>query len=124
MTHSHSVRQAIGWGLLVVNGPVLLLLTGPIALFALLIERRILSQTDTWVGVLVFVASFVVAWLWWSVSVPRWRIWAYERVNDIPSLKKQAVVAGLTWPEGHTFAKTELKSKAQAQRERELDPPA
>lgn len=123
MKHPYSVKQAILWGILVVNVPVLLLLTGPIALFALLIERHIFSQAHNWIGVLVFVTSYVLAWLWWSVYIPRWRIWAYERVNDTPSLKKQAVVAVLTWPEGHAFAKMELKSSAQAQRERELDPP-
>lgn len=123
MPEHQTVKQAIRRGLLVVNGPVLLLLVGPLSVFAWLIEHRIVSRDYNWVGLPVFIAGFVLAWLWWSFSVPRWRIWAYERVDDIRTLKEEAVAIGLTWPDGHSFGRTEIKSRAQAQREREFDPP-
>ena len=59
--------------------------------------------------VLLFIA---LAWGWWSFAVPRWRLWAYERVGDISELKRRAVAVGLTWPDGHIFEKTEFKSEA------------
>src|SRR5262245_40280582 len=106
MKGSLSVKQAIRWGLLVVNGPVLTLLLGPLGVFALLIDQRVFSREYNWIGLPVFVAGFVLAWLWWSVSVPRWRIWAYERVEDVQGLKEQAVAVGLTWPDGHALGRT------------------
>jgi hypothetical protein len=81
------------------------------------------SRDDyNWVGLLVFVGGFIMAWSWWSFSVPRWRVWAYERVSDIPRLKETAVAVGLTWPDGHRFERTELKSEALRVREESLDP--
>ena len=68
MVEKLSVGQAIRRGLLVVNGPVLLLLLGPLALFAYLIDRRIVSRDYNWVGLVVFVLGFGLAWLWWSLS--------------------------------------------------------
>jgi hypothetical protein len=43
-------------------------------------------------------------------------------VDDIPKLKEQAVAVGLTWPDGHVFENTEIKTEEQRRRERELDP--
>jgi hypothetical protein len=48
-------------------------------------------------------------------------LWAYERVIDIVELKRSAVQAGLTWPDGSIFARTEIKSRAHRQREREFE---
>lgn len=124
MRDSVSVKQAVRRGLLVVNGPVLLLLLGPVAVFAYLVNHNVISQKYNWLALLLFAAGFVLAWLWWSLSVARWRVWAYERVEDIPALKKHAVAAGLTWPDGHVLEKTEIKTKGLAKRQHELDPPA
>ena len=118
-----SVRRAIWIGLFLVNGPVLVFLAGPLFLFDRLIEAGWVSREHNWLGLVAFAAGLVVAWAWWSVSIVRWRLWAYERVQDIKHLKEEAVSVGLTWPDGHIFSKTEIKSKTQSQRERELDPP-
>jgi hypothetical protein len=123
MTHTLSVKQAIWRGLLVVNGPVMVLIVGPLAGFSYLVDRHVVSRDYNWVGLPVFIAGLVLAWLRWSFSVPRWRIWAFERVRDIPALKREAVAVGLTWPDAHFFERTEIKSKALAERQRELDPP-
>jgi hypothetical protein len=123
MNATISISRAIWIGLLAVNGPVMLLLLGPLLLFGRLVEHGTISRSYNWVGVVVFALSFGFAWLWWSLSVPRWRVWAYERVQDIPTLKERAVSVGLTWPDGHRFSKTEIKTQSLVQRERELDPP-
>jgi hypothetical protein len=76
-------------------------------------------------AILLFLGAFMsglpVAWAWWSISVPRWRVWAYERVEDIPLLKKRAVQVGLVWPDGHFFERTEFKSAAHAAKEKALE---
>jgi hypothetical protein len=78
--------RAILVGLLVVNGPVFLLLFAP-AFIILLSER-----TPPGFHLALSVGcGFIAAWTWWSFSVPRWRIWAYERVGDIAKLKNLAV---------------------------------
>jgi hypothetical protein len=58
------------------------------------------------------ILGFVLSWLWWSYSVPRWREWALKQPGINPDeLQKAAEVATLVWPKGHFFEKTEFKTK-------------
>ena len=57
------------------------------------------------------IAGSLLGWVWWSFSVPRWRRWAHQRVDDQERLQKYAVRTGLTWPKGSILEKTELKVK-------------
>jgi hypothetical protein len=121
-----SVWKAIGAGLLWVNLPVIAIICGASAVPALVMYRpddahALYPDSVVWLVVSGLAAGFVIAWLWWSVMVPRWRLWAYERVDDIATLKQWAVAVGLTWPDGWIFERTEIKSKAHAARERELE---
>ena len=120
-----SVDAAIRRGLLYVNGPVALLLFVPMLLSLALFDRMTRAfGSDTYAFIafcIAFLVGFVLAWLWWSYSVPRWRLWAYERVRDIPALKVRAVQVGLTWPDGHVFERTEFKSATTAKRQQELE---
>lgn len=113
-----SVRRAILAGMIWVNGSAMLGFALPIVL-AIFISS--LNGADEVGGpgvliglVLIFLSSFVAAWFAWSVQVPRWRVWAYRRVKDIEALKASAVSAGLIWPEGHFFQRTELRTAAQS----------
>ncbi len=115
-----SKRMAIAVGLLFVNIPVLIIMLGPLWVFAAAIENGHIDRSYNWVGLVVFLSGFVLAWLWWSLTMPRWRVWAYERVEDISALNQSAVEVGLTWPDDHFFGKTEIKSKELKNRERDL----
>lgn len=112
------VGRAISIGLIFVNGPVILMLVGPLGAFIVLSKNGLISQSYNWTVIPAFLAGFVAAWVWWSFSVPRWRVWAYERVNEIGLLKERAVAVGLTWPDTHVFGKTEFKTRALRDRER------
>jgi hypothetical protein len=74
----------------------------------------------TW-ALSVFALSIVGSWLIWSVQVPRWRLWAYQRVDDIELLKELAVERQYIWPEGSFFQKTELMSKSVRNQLRALE---
>jgi len=65
--------------------------------------------------------AIVLSWLAWSVLVPRWRLWAYERVSDLTELKRLAVLNYLIWPEGSVFERTEIAPKALRARLAELE---
>ncbi|RLA48382.1 MAG: hypothetical protein DRR42_16795, partial [Gammaproteobacteria bacterium] len=95
MGRNISQFRAITVGLLVVNGPVLALLLGPLWAFVAAIENGEIDRSYNWIGLVVFISGFVLAWLWWAVSVPRWRIWAYANVQDTKALKQRAIEVGL-----------------------------
>jgi len=94
------VYVAIRWGQLVVNLPVLAM----IVLGGVFSIRRLHGP---WILLGMF-GSVAVAWLWWSLAVPRWRRWALRAGCDPAELQAQGVEAGLLWPKGHLFEKTEL----------------
>ncbi len=107
MTHrvsisSISAGRAVAYGLLIVNGPVLALILGGLWLGA-----RLSAGAPSGTG-LGFAAGFVLAWLWWSISVPRWRAWALSRGADPERLQLLGQRAGVVWPRGSFLAKTEL----------------
>ena len=94
------VYVAIRWGQLVVNGPVLAL----IVLGSIFSAKKL---SGPWILLGIF-GSIALAWLWWSLAVPRWRLWALRSGCDPEELQIQGMEAGLLWPKGHFFEKTEL----------------
>jgi hypothetical protein len=113
-----SVDRAVTIGLLWVNGPVFLLMFGPLAAFVVADRAGLVRPQLQWLGAGAFGVGWLLAWLWWSLTVPKWRLWAYERVIDIVELKRAAVAATLIWPDGSIFERTEIKSRAHRQLER------
>ena len=99
-----STIRAIVIGQLVVNLPVYAMITvGGIVGYA----RG--SLMALWLGVIV---GTVPAWLWWSITVPRWRAWALARGTDPEQLQRVGVMTGLLWPKGWIFEKTELPPRS------------
>lgn len=74
-----------------------------------------------WYFIAAILGGFILSWLVWSCGVPRWRLWAYQRVADIETLKREAEAAQLLWPEGHFLERTELSSKGMRQRITQLE---
>mgnify|MGYP001557144859 CR=1 FL=1 len=119
-----TIRKAIWIGLAWVNAPVFPIMFGIPCLVMWQMgetDKALELQQFLFFVLLVIVTSFCAAWAWWAVMVPKWRLWAYNRVDDIPELKRQAVGAGLTWPDGHIFSKTEIKSEEHKRKENELE---
>jgi hypothetical protein len=68
-----------------------------------------------------FLGGFATAWLWWSLMLPKWRLWTYARVANPLAIKHKAVEAQLAWRDGSFFSRTEIKSGAHAAREAEWE---
>lgn len=94
-----SVSKAIAVGQICVTGGVFFVAGLTVAVC------RMFGFFD-WGGALLLGA--VLAWPWWSISVPRWRRWALARGVDARKLQKAAVCTGLVWPRGWIFEKTEI----------------
>jgi hypothetical protein len=119
-----SLSLAVTVGTLWINIPVLCLLLSPIIVYALLLGpegRRPGTANDLIAVVALLLLGFLAAWLWWSVMIPRWRLWAWSRVESIPELKRRAVGAGLIWPEGHFFERTEFRTQSTEKALRDLE---
>jgi hypothetical protein len=113
-----SVDRALSIGQTVVNIPVMLLMFAPpMWVWWRGGSPEILKGPVAHSMLVAFGLGFVVAWLWWSIVLPRWRLWAYERVDDVAELKRKAVANRLTWPDGSFFARTEIKTPAQRARQ-------
>lgn len=130
-TESVSNSRAIWIGTLWINIPVMAIMFGGwglefvIVRFAAPYMPQVISPyvliplLGIWIA-----APWVLAWTWWSFNVPKWRIWALERVDDWPSLEQSAIGAGLIWNENSSFgricARTEIWSAADREREADL----
>lgn len=110
---SLSPGLAVVAGSCVVNLPVFALLVGPALVAAGDGHGDILP--------LVLLLSFAAAWGWWSFMAPRWRLWAYARVQSTGVVHRMAVAAGLLWPRGSLFERTEIRSAAQRRRQERLE---
>ena len=119
-----SASVAIWAGQAWINLPVFLIIFAPVALLGLLALPWLNRQPGAIAGPLLvcgFLLGVGLAWLWWSLMAPRWRIWAWSRVADTDDLRRRAVRHGLIWPEGHAFERTEFRPAATRQALRELE---
>jgi len=102
-------------GVAVVNGPVWVLLFGGMG--AAIAFGDGLGLTG-WLGLASVAGPILPAWAWWSVALPRWRVWALEHVDDREALIDRAVASRLMWPPGHVFEWTEVRPRSVRERER------
>lgn len=91
-------------GAIAVNGPLIPLMIGPLALL-----QHVFDIHDPLASSLCLALGFVVAWAWWSVGVTVWRWWATSRRGMSPGEAQwRGEGALILWPKGHFFEKTEL----------------
>lgn len=95
--------RAAALGLLFVNGPAAVFLLGlPALVNSLYPDQPVVGAGSALVG-------FVLAWLTWAFTAPRWRLWAHARVDDLRELQLQAQKLGIVWPPGSFLEKTEFR---------------
>ncbi len=118
MKNQLTVDKAITRGHLMINAPVFILMLGIPFLSFYLMGVNMIPKWAMYVG---FVLGFCLAWLAWSMMVTKWRIWAFENVQNVHELKKRAVEEKLIWPDGSFFVKTEIRTSADKERLRRLE---
>src|SRR4051794_12305651 len=101
-----STRTTIARGHILVTAPVIAAIALPLRYFDPLTR----AGRGPLAAFLVF-GGFLVAWLWWSIWAPRWRLWALKEVADRPAagIRALAQTTGLLWRPGHFFERTELR---------------
>lgn len=113
--HHLSEGRALAIGWVWVNGPVFVLLFGPLG--AALFVTRGAEEVSAVFFATAFFGGFAAAWLWWSVMLPKWRLWSYARVANPLAIKYRSVEVQLAWPDGSFFSRTEIKSPGHAAKE-------
>ena len=107
MNETVTVDEAIAKGHRMVNYPVFIIMFGTIGLGLYLGVKKILPF---WVVPVGFGLGFGLAWLWWSVMITKWRLWAFDNVRNVHELKKRAVQEKLIWADNSIFEKTEIRN--------------
>lgn len=115
-----TAQEAVSHGLRTVNNVTALVLLGLPAMGGLL-AYSLGAANPFWAVGGLFPLSVILAWLAWSILITRWRVWAYERVDDLGELKGLAFEANLIWPDGHFLERTEIRTPTQRQRLLELE---
>lgn len=101
---SASPRVTTLVGAVAINGMVLPLMIGPIALL-----QSVFDIHNPVASALALVLGFVLAWTWWSIGVTVWRWWATQRRGMPPDeVQWRGEKASLLWPRNHLLEKTEL----------------
>lgn len=119
-TGAVTAKEAIRRAFWMVKVPSMVLMAVPmVALYFATIWSWI-PLRGPWV-VPIFLLAFIGSWLAWSVQVPKWRLWAYERVDDIDELKVEAMAAQIIWSGSSIFSRTEIASEATRARIRQLE---
>ena len=113
-----SIKKAIYIGMLWINLPVSILMVGIPFVTLFLTFKFNIPPLSILFG---FIVGFILAWTWWSLTTPRWRIWAMLRVDNLYLLHKTAVKAQLTWPRDHLFEHTEIKTQLQDLQQKHIE---
>lgn len=71
------------------------------------------DQINATEGISTILISIGLGWLYWSFMITKWRLWAFENVDDVYELESEAVEQNLIWKEGSIFEKTEIRTKEE-----------
>ncbi len=110
MYYPVTVDKALKRGQLIVNLPVMFIMFCGWALVAYFGTKAIIHPAFIVVGVFL---SIIIAYVYWSVMITRWRLWAFENVRNVHELKRRAIRGQLIWPDGSFFERTEIRTPSQ-----------
>lgn len=104
-----SVDQAISKGHQRISYPVFALFLSLLGVNIYLGKHHLIPD---WMFAVTGPGMFLIVWLYWSISVPKWKLWAYSHVRNVHELNKRALQEELYKEEGSFIAKTEIWSHA------------
>jgi hypothetical protein len=92
-------------GFIWVNGPIIPLLVLPLFLYQYLNQS---ISTPPLMGFILLLFGFLFGWVWWSVNVSLWRVWALARGIHPEEVQWRGEDANILWKKGTFLEKTEL----------------
>lgn len=110
MSKTVTVNEALNRGRLRLVFLPLLIIIGFIGIGLLFEENQFIGK---WIIPLALILGFVFGWIAWSYFVNKWKIWAFENVQNVHELRRKAIEEKLIWKSGSWFEKTEFKSPEQ-----------
>ncbi len=113
MFETVSVDEAIRKGHRTVTLPGILIMLGSFGICIFLGVQKSVPNSYVIAGA---VLSPLVAWLYWSFAITRWRLWAFDNVRNVHELKKRAIRENLIWPDGSFFEKTEIRNTEEKEK--------
>lgn len=110
-----TVKQAINKGqMLTVLVPLLLAIA-----FIFITATNIEFSKNRLLTLLI--GGLIIAFVSRSFAITYWKIWAYENVNNVHALKARAIQDKIIWPDNSFLQKTEIKTKSQKAKLKELE---
>jgi len=113
MFETVTVDEALRKGKRNINLPVYIILFGMIGLSVYFVSVKNFSG---WYNAAGVIGGFVFGWLYWSLAITKWRLWAFENVRNVHELKQRAIKEKLIWPDDSFFRRTEIQTADQRQR--------
>ena len=110
---SLSVDEAIRKGHRILTRPLLFIITGVFGGGFILSMLGIFPFNFTF---LPLVIGLVATWLYWSIMVTKWKLWAFENVQNVHELKKRAIREQLIWKDNNFLSKTEIWSRSDKEK--------
>jgi len=65
---------------------------------------------------LICLLPLLIIWLYRSVTITKWKIWAFTYVDDILELKKTALKRNILFPDDYFLTRTEIRTSVDTQR--------
>ena len=118
MFESITVTQAIEKGRRMINYPVAIMQVAAILISILAV---IYFNISIWFVLGGFITGFIITWLYWSFTITKWRIWAFENVRNVHELKQRAIKEKLIWKDGSVFEKTEIRTAGDKEKLQALE---
>lgn len=110
-----SIREVLNKGHLYINGLVTIVMIS-VWFASIFLSNQVVPEKYRVATIFIgLISGFVLGWLYWSLAIPRWRIWAFNNteLKNWTELKIRAINERLIWPDGSIFNKTEIRTKSQ-----------
>lgn len=108
-----SVEEAIRKGQRMINWPITFIFMAVGGGFIFIAKEYNLPG---WISAAGVAASLLLAWLYWSIMIVRWRLWAFDKVSNVHDLYQRATTERLIWPDGSWANKTEIWTREQREK--------
>jgi hypothetical protein len=118
MEGSVTVDQAIRTAKWTIKRPMLFILLAVIFVKTIFYGIVYNQTVDTFLTIFV---GLGLCWIYWSIAIPIWKIWAYTNVRNVHELKLKAQKCGFIFKDGNFFEKTEIVTYNQRETLKQLE---